>query len=1857
MSDSITEIPLQDVLPEGVQEIPIRPPTTGEVLLSAAQQPGLSFIRTAGGLLRGAGDLARSRTLEDLGAEIYKNAAGATEMVTPAGMDLPQQVAHGAIQSVGEMFPYLAAAALTGGTSAIPAIAGAAITTGADKYGELRAENFSGSRSAFHAGIDGIAEALGEKLSLPVLFKGGQPFMKKLGEFMTKELVGEEFTTIAQQANALLSNRPDMTWGEFLDGIKMTALVTPFAAGGQAAIHSGIAGARNALRPDQATIPSGNPAAPVAPITPVTPTGMKAESGVTLLPLEPKAPEIEEFELKPSEPEGVTEPAAPEPQEPDIYTSPLFKPERGLKLSENSPDDMVKAGQVDPMLYLGLPTKEGVGKVGMYYEPSQGWQMRISSITSGETLAQQFFATPEPLVAALKEITGIDLLNNREVLNQLHFSNMITAARHGDDISNSNLAYYGDGLTQLRNHYTLEPEGASRPLGPMNSQWAGSFVRSPAEIASHLGYMPVGEQETKVEIRGINDKEYNHGGVFSQLRGIDGPPSTYIMQPQENSGGLEGAHIRDSFTTEALAKRVEVWRSTFAPDMKVVVGSVINDPVNNGKMLRMADGTFIITYNKARQSSRVDAFTTMSHEFGHALIMHQLLKTEPKVALKFINDWMLVRARAIGNRTTKLERFARYGGVNRITSSASAGLDATGEISPEWSRYQIGFDEYMADQVSQYLYDENLIFDKDQQSFLDQVVQILKDFYDKVAHKFSRAPGFHNWMENLKNGTQSRERYVDRPTEPDDPAPRKKTKVDVSDLDFTLPKKDNYKWEISTNGDYRDVELSGWKYTASRNDKGSWDLTAEDGDTNDFDSPPDFLGTFSDFESLEAEVYEHQKQVKSEQRLQGVSEDQQDLDAKIISALRKYGFIGAKIIDKVEIKRYVVKDTHTGEVRGNYKIRGQARAKEDALNLEYGAHRYSTDTTYTIDRTRAWEFLELMGEDTTKYMDSTQRDDDTTLFRGSVSNLLPHFPDMAQYIGRSNESVKSFNWFLQKTLTAVQLRKRFGDMVPGLKNFVDQLERMHAYKSRWKSRADDRIKEMRGVGKKQREAVFQLLMDEDERGTYFSESKKIDDGAGNTKHIRVLSKEVADKYGITEQGAKLYTDLIEDFRGALDELEELAKQELYRTYSQDTPESQRALQEAIMKLEVEFAQMRSKPYVPHTRFGEFTVTVLKDGKVSEFHQFESERDAKVYAERRRKQGDIASAGKLREDVRSFIGLPSNLISSMKSSLNLTGEQIKEFEELMKNLSSGQSFVRRMKERKNIPGYVDEAESYPRVYADYFSRFSNHAARLKFNYQLNESESNVRKQIRGNMESSEDSVNLTNLLNWMQRTHEWAVAPRSEWAHLRAAVTLWYLGFNVKSAFVNAMSVPMVTAPYLSSRFGWAKTAPAVSAAYRDLARHYSKAGTLTADELKMIANLREMGILDESFSAELAGIREAGKLTDITSMGALKAGEYKMKYYGMWMFHKMELVNRYATALAAYRLAREQTTFDPSDIDGFDKKARTFAKQAVQDTQNENAQWNRSEMMRGGKSVLTMFMQYQQNLIYQMFGGDQSWMRLLAVQLMLAGMMGLPFAKDLDNLIKWFARKVFGTDESIDKAVRAYLEDTFLNPDILLKGASHNVFGADLQGSLSLGQVVPGLDALAMEGNFPDRLANAAGDVGGAGASVILEFMKAIASNDPSTINRFMRTMPTAAKNAMQGYNMLATGSATNSQGDTVAEATQSDSIMKMLGVQPTAVSDESQLRFVQKDAAKFWLTRREYVLAKYYRAVQQHDADAMSAAREDLLEFNSEVPSPSLRLDAKTVRQSLLKRLRGDVLTEHDLPVQKNMRDLYAQTAQLYGR
>ena len=177
---------------------------------------------------------------------------------------------------------------------------------------------------------------------------------------------------------------------------------------------------------------------------------------------------------------------------------------------------------------------------------------------------------------------------------------------------------------------------------------------------------------------------------------------------------------------------------------------------------------------------------------------------------------------------------------------------------------------------------------------------------------------------------------------------------------------------------------------------------------------------------------------------------------------------------------------------------------------------------------------------------------------------------------------------------------------------------------------------------------------------------------------------------------------------------------------------------------------------------------------------------------------------------------------------------------------------------------------------------------------------------------------------------------------------------------------------------------------------------------------------------------------------------------------------------------------------GLDAEAQyQAAKDAVQTTQYEYAKWNRPKFMRGKKSVIFLFWQYLQHTTYLMAGGKGRHVaaRMWMMNIMMAGMLGAPFAEDLLDLIDWAGTEVKELTGMKNPKVetRELLRELLLNltdrPDIFLYGLGRyyglgplHVFEAlgipvpnvNIGGSLSLGRIVPGVQPGLEESRSPD---------------------------------------------------------------------------------------------------------------------------------------------------------------------------------------------
>lgn len=848
------------------------------------------------------------------------------------------------------------------------------------------------------------------------------------------------------------------------------------------------------------------------------------------------------------------------------------------------------------------------------------------------------------------------------------------------------------------------------------------------------------------------------------------------------------------------------------------------------------------------------------------------------------------------------------------------------------------------------------------------------------------------------------------------------------------------------------------------------------------------------------------------------------------------------------------------------------------------------------------------------------------------------------------ESLVQFNEFWAKLLGTFQVLE-LNIQVPGAQQFLTALRNKFGYKSTWLRHANLLANDWENLGKVQAGAVSKLLLTEAESGEWYS--RRIPDPNNPGHYIFILDAAKASKFGITEKGEEVYSRVRNMFMRALDAMEAQGVERIERQFADKPNDPQKATQ--LQELRNSYAQMRDKPYTPFSRFGKYYVKIkaqenglFKDPTTGVFKYFnagqtvyfetfetETERDLAVpkLRETYRNQKMLNphfNTGKIHDIVYSTRNLPPQFVRQIAERLGLSEEQLREYNELVKDLAADSSFIKHMKRKMNVSGYSPDTL---RGFADYFMRFANNYAKAKSAPEFEDAMRTMREYKRQLEATETDTTKLDELYNWMQRTFNYVMNPGNEWAELKSFVAAWYLGFNIPTAAQNLTQLPFWTLPYLSKRFGTGQALSAMKRALSDVTMSWKRLDTFSADEQAMLNHALEQGFIDESFATSIAQFAEG---TALSRLSATATRHRLLNWYNhkaLWLFQKAEEINRRTTLLATYRLNRQKAF-----AGDFDQQAFLKAREAVEKTQNEYALENRPEFMRGKLSVVFQFMHYVQNAIFRMTPwGDISWKRLLIMQLAVAGLMGLPFAEDIMNLAKFLARK-FGIDFQPERELRQLLVELNVSPDWVLRGAASHAGPFDLSYRYSLGQVIPGAAAIGSNKNLADAVLEGVGDVGGAGMSILMNAMKAVASiNGQDTGKTLQYIAPSFARYGLQALDAAEHGGVTGRNMAVLAATTPAETAGMAIGLQPRAKSVAMRRITLEIETRNYWMTRRGKALQNVYDAYQAQDREAIADAVRAIKEFNMEAAKVdrNLLISARTLRNSREARQRARVKQE----------------------
>lgn len=460
--------------------------------------------------------------------------------------------------------------------------------------------------------------------------------------------------------------------------------------------------------------------------------------------------------------------------------------------------------------------------------------------------------------------------------------------------------------------------------------------------------------------------------------------------------------------------------------------------------------------------------------------------------------------------------------------------------------------------------------------------------------------------------------------------------------------------------------------------------------------------------------------------------------------------------------------------------------------------------------------------------------------------------------------------------------------------------------------------------------------------------------------------------------------------------------------------------------------------------------------------------------------------------------------------------------------------------------------------------------------------------------------------------------------------LWFLAASPTYLFMNSLQPWLVSAPVLAGKFGLPNTTRHLARATREALLVLKDArfkdgkwspwegihedsipGASVSEDRKALRELMKRGVVDEGLQSEMAAFSE-GRTGTLTTF---------MRGMG-WFSQQVELVNRVATALAAFRLARESgMEYDAAVQEAY---------RVTVNTQMDYSQENTARVMRTGGGVplaklVFQFRRYQQAMLYLLGDnikklGSKGERKAAAATLaylalgagMSAGVLGLPFmgsALMAANLL----RDDDDDDGDAQTALRNALTD--LTGDkavalVLAKGLPA-MFGVDLSQRVGLGNVGQLFPRLEMSGktgkeNMGELAVNAAGPVIGGLGTQLLDAWSLFGQGDFAKGTE--RMLPKVAADVLKAAR-YATDGFTDRKGEEILSSEEIgpwNVLLRALGASSTQESDYYEgtqaLRGLQQA-----LKDRKAVLGNRFKAALR--TGDMAKVREQIDAYNADHP------------------------------------------------
>ena len=746
------------------------------------------------------------------------------------------------------------------------------------------------------------------------------------------------------------------------------------------------------------------------------------------------------------------------------------------------------------------------------------------------------------------------------------------------------------------------------------------------------------------------------------------------------------------------------------------------------------------------------------------------------------------------------------------------------------------------------------------------------------------------------------------------------------------------------------------------------------------------------------------------------------------------------------------------------------------------------------------------------------------------------------------------------------------------------------------------------------------------------------------------------------------------------------------------------------------------PFVPQGNFGRYVLIVKQDQGPVAFGQrrmkvvfrkhYENKADMQqAYLAALKANGANLGVQVSTQELEEQAGIPMQLPSDLLERLGHTGEFTDEGLETLANVMSVSKYSRIAEKYEKITAQLPGGEeNYTRVLAEFAGRNANYIWKMQYRYELQQSISAskhlVRRMEKEAMMTPEEQVATVDRarrnIAMMQSSLGYLMNPPAELQGMRSFITLVYLAYNVKTALMN-VSTTINTWAAVTSEYGeiqgnveFAKSLKQTG----ELLLYRSKRETAlakgeaqpTLDDAMMseltavLDQATQDGVIDQSYAYYLAAQADSGALLSATK-GKMSQVGHAISELGMMPFQATEKLNRIHSLITFYKLERK--------VGGNTRDAYNRAVQKTNLLQNAYDQANRPELFRGKKAALTMFMSYVQFMGWISTGGYERAARVQAAGLgrpvapayrgttakiwlmflLLGGLMGVPFAQNMMDLVHWLWRKLgFGNAE---EQLREFVKELGIDSNFAMHGLLHDAGGFSVSGSFGLGRMLPGTDLLTKERemNALETIGSLATASSGPAGNFYKSVMEAvgIVAKDPLTGQSWVeggKKMPGAIGNVSKAVDMelrqrmKPTYGVTSKDGRRMTwdeerkefrDITTAEILGQALGFSPTILVENREKNFAVQSEVFYWQGRRSDLMDRYWQAVRSGDEKLRTEVVKAQEEFSKNVPDRKLRITPKDRNESIRTHRKQVAAGERYGTTQKKYRGVAKGVAETY--